>query len=52
MGDLDSNVNKLLLFYRNLTMMLKARGKVLKLGDEITPLLRAFLMVKDEVFRD
>ena len=30
MGKLDSNIDKLILLYRNLTVMLKARRKVLK----------------------
>ena len=50
MGEFDPNIDKLLLFYRNLTMMLKTRGKVLIPRYKITTLLYEFLMVKDKVF--
>ena len=29
MGDLDSNIDKFIFFYRNITMMLRARGRVI-----------------------
>ena len=52
MGDLDSNIDKLILFYCNITMMLRTRGRVISPSDGIALLLRSFLYVKDEVFRE
>ena len=52
MGDLNSNINKFILFYRNITMMLRARWKVISASDDIALLIRLFLHVKDEVFHE
>ena len=50
MGDLWSNIDKFFLHYRNITSMLRARGKVLTESDEITSLFKSFTHVSDAVF--
>ena len=52
MGDLNSNIDDLIISYHNVTSMLRARGKVISESDDISLLLRSFLQCKDEVFRD
>ena len=51
-GDLDSNIEEFILFYCNITSMLLAQGKFISESDKIALLLRSFLHVKDEVFRE
>lgn len=50
MGDLKSDIDKFVLHYRNITTMLKERGKIITEGDEITSLFKAFSFVEDAVF--
>jgi hypothetical protein len=52
MGDLKSDIDKFVLCYRNVTAMLKARGKEITESDEITALFKAFGCVEDAVFVD
>ena len=52
MGDLKSDIDTFVLYYRNITTMLRARGKVLTESDEITSLFKSFTHVKDDVFRE
>ena len=52
MGDLGSDIDKFVLYYRNITAMLRARGKVLTESDKITSLFKSFTHVKDAVFCD
>ena len=52
MGDLKRDIDKFVLYYRNITTMLRARGKVLTESDEITSLFKSFTHVQDAVFCD
>ena len=50
MGDLSSDIDKFVLYYRSITTILRARGKVLTESDDITSLFKSFTHVKDAVF--
>ena len=47
MGDLDSNIHTFILFYRNITMMMPAQGKIISVGNEIATLLHDLLHAKE-----
>jgi hypothetical protein len=47
-----NDIDKFVLCYRNVTAMLKARGKEITESDEITALFKAFGFVEDAVFVD